>query len=312
MQPRVSELTAGRDSWQEMTDACLKRGVRTTAWVVWFHNTHLATTYPQLATQNAWGDRYRHALCPAQPPVMEYMRALAENLASYPLEAVEFEAFEFTSFRHFSFLEKEGIEVTPFAELMLSLCFCPACLAKAKRHNVDGAAVAKVAKGWLGDYFEGKNRERQSLEGLIPSVPGLGDYLEVRFTTIRDCLAEISDILRAKKKKVIYLGYDQRRSYVEGVDMHLIEKLVDVVEFTFYGKKAEDAPQAVQNIRRATGANTPVYFAVIPGYPDAKEERDLAGLTEASLNAGVKGISFYNYGLFEGSHLGWIRRAIST
>ncbi len=85
----------------------VKRGVRTTAWVVWFHNTHLATTYPQLATQNAWGDRYRHALCPAQPAVMEYMRALVKNLASYPLDTVEFEAFEFTPFRHFSFLEIE-------------------------------------------------------------------------------------------------------------------------------------------------------------------------------------------------------------
>ncbi len=66
------------------------------------------------------------------------MGALAANLAHYSIDAVDFEAFHFIPYRHYSFAEKEGIEVTPFAGLLLSLCFCEACNSAARRRRVNG------------------------------------------------------------------------------------------------------------------------------------------------------------------------------
>ena len=75
MKPRVSRLLGDGDHWQEIVGACEKRGIGVTAWAV--PQLRPLTTYPEYTNQNVFGDYYLHALCPSQPAVMDYMRALA-------------------------------------------------------------------------------------------------------------------------------------------------------------------------------------------------------------------------------------------
>ena len=165
------------------------------------------------------------------------MRALAASLASYPIDTVDFEAFQFIPFRHYAFVEKEGIQVTPFAQLLLSLCFCEACLAASKRHGVNGAAVADSVKTWLLRYFAGRQREPANIRTQIASVAGLTDYLEMRFAVLESCLREVTDPLRAGNKKVIYMiGGGQQLDYEGGIDLRRLAKHVDAVEYMFYAR----------------------------------------------------------------------------
>ena len=314
MQPRVSRLVTDHDPYKDIVEACEKEGVGVTAWTVFIHNSHLGTTYPEFTTQNVFGDRYLHALCPSQPAVQEYMRALAGNLASYPISGVEFECFEFISFRHYSFLEKEGTGVTPFAEMMLSLCFCPACLAAAKQRRVNGAAVEKAVKDWLEEYFEGKHRFGGAVALKISSVSGLADYLEMRFAVLEELFNDVAGVLHARNKKayLIIIGQEERRHYLSGIDLQRQGQVADAVTALFYARKPEEAPGIVRGIRRAAGAKTAVHFAVRPGYPDAASPADVIRLTEASLKAGVNGIGYYNFGLLEKFHLDWVRKAVAS
>ena len=53
-----------------------------------------------------------------------------------------------------------------------------------------------------------------------------------------------------------------------------------------------------------------MYLIARPGYPDAKEAADVVRLTRVAFEAGAKGISYYNFGLFERSHMNWVQQAI--
>ena len=311
MKPKVSRLTAGRDIWREITEACQAQGIRTTAWTVSLHNAHLGSTYPQHTTENAFGDRYIHALCPGQPAVVDYLRALAGNLASYATDAIDFESFEFIPYKHYAFIEKEGIEVTPMANLLLSLCFCEGCLAAAKRAAVDGGNVRAAVRKWLEAYFDGGERDRSPVEAKFASIPGLTDYLQVRFGILEHCLSEVAAAVHTHKKKVIYMIMrDRFPDYTAGIDLGKLARHVDAIEYLFYARRPEQAPQVVREIRTAAGTNVNVYLIVRPGHPDAKEATDVARLTQATFRAGAKGISYYNFGLFERSHMNWVRQAV--
>jgi hypothetical protein len=313
MKPRVSRLAADRDIFRDIVEACGKQGVATTAWTVAIHNTHLGTEYPELTTQNAFGDRYFHSLCPSQPDVMAYMRALAANLATYPLDAVELETFEFIPFRHYAFVEKEGIGVTPMAGLLLSLCFCPACLLVATRFRINARAVGKVVKLWLNGYFEGKNRSLRPIESGVSLIPGLAEYLDMRFSVLADGLKDVADLLHAEKKKVIsiVIGQERRFDYPTGVDLRRLARISDAVETLFYNRHPREAAGMVQAIHEAADRDVDVYFAVRPGHPDAENANRVVELTNSILRGGGKGISYYNFGLLEKFHLDWIRRAIA-
>lgn len=312
MKPRISRLAADRDILGDIVEACGKKGIATTAWTVAIHNTYLGTKYPELTTQNVFGDRYFHSLCPSQPDVMAYMRALASNLASYPIDAVEFETFEFVPFRHYAFIEKEGMRVTPLAGILLSLCFCPACLLAAKRFRIKAGAVAKAVRLWLNKYFEGKNRFPETIESGISSIPGLLEYLDMRFNVLADAFKDIADLLHAKKKKVIPLiiGQERRLDYLTGVDLQRVARNADAIEILFYNRHPREAASTVRAIHEAAGRDINVYFAVRPGHPDVEDANGVIRMTNSILKGGGKGISYYNFGLFEKHHMDWICRAI--
>jgi hypothetical protein len=305
MRPLVSHLVKQRDYFGDLVEKCRKRGVKATAWTVALHNTYLGTNYPEISTQNVFGNRYLHSLCPSQPGVIAYLRGLARSLAAYDIDAVEFETFEYVPFRHYAFLEKEGIAVTPMACLLLSLCFCSACQAVAKKRGVSTRLLAKAVKEWLREYFAGKNRSTAPVKELLHQISGLNEYLEVRFNVLGAAFEEISALLHEHDKKVVFLtiGQEEARDYLTGVDLRGVAQHADAIETLFYARRSDEAPLVVKALHKASGTDRPVYCAIRPGYPDASSSSDVLG-------AGAAGVSYYNFGLLEETHMPWIRNAI--
>ena len=54
-----------------------------------------------------------------------------------------------------------------------------------------------------------------------------------------------------------------------------------------------------------------LFFAVRPGYPDAESLEDVVRMAKSILDAGGKGVSFYNFGLLEEWRMAWIGKTIS-
>lgn len=313
MQPRVSSLVKKRDSFRDLVDECWQRGVKTTAWTVALHNTHLGTAYPQYTSQNVFGNRYLYALCPSQPAVLRYLRSLAQNLALYNIDAVEFETFEYVPFRNYAFLEKEGIAVSPMACLLLSLCFCPACLGIATSRKIPTHLLIKGVKGWLRSYFDGEKRSQDPAGEQIPAIAGLQNYLEMRFDVLSAAFAEVSGELQGQRKKVIFLSIaqEQERDNVTGIDLKRLAQCSDAVETLFYARRPEEAIPLISALQCAMSMEREIYCAIRPGYPDADSADAVETLTRSVLDAGAAGVSYYNFGLIEKCRFPWIRRAIA-
>lgn len=148
----ASEVRAGEPSplerWCKQAAAA---GLRLRAWLVGTHNSRLGRAHPGLCIENAHGDRYRYGLCPAQPPVQQYLLALVRDVAAHQgLGAVEFEAFGWFGYRHSSHHDKASFAPRGLLDYALSLCCCPAC---ARRFAAAGADPQRV-RAWARKCIE--------------------------------------------------------------------------------------------------------------------------------------------------------------
>ncbi len=104
-------------------------GLRTEAWMVLTHSSILGRSAPELTVRNAYGERFAHALCPAQADVREYALMLVREVCDqYDVPALMLEACGWLGFDHLSAHEKtSGADLSPCARDLLSICVCVAC-----------------------------------------------------------------------------------------------------------------------------------------------------------------------------------------
>ncbi|MBL9077992.1 MAG: hypothetical protein JNL08_10840 [Planctomycetes bacterium] len=151
LRPQPSALVdAARPSpLERLCEAAPRHGLAVRAWTVGAHNSRLGRQHPELCVENACGDRYHYALCPAQPPVQEYLRALVEDLAAHEgLGAIEFEAFGWLGWKHSSHHDKSSFTPRGVLDYALSLCFCAACCDRLRSEDdrCDPAAIRRWAQ----------------------------------------------------------------------------------------------------------------------------------------------------------------------
>ena len=92
--PQVSRLATEVDVLADLLTRAGRRGLAVRAWTVFLHNTTLGSRHPDCAPQNVFGDPYITNLCPANPDVRAYARALAADLASHGVETILAESLE--------------------------------------------------------------------------------------------------------------------------------------------------------------------------------------------------------------------------
>ncbi|MHC3393241.1 hypothetical protein ACLQ2E_27865 [Streptomyces lavendulocolor] len=130
--------------------ALIASGVAVTGWLVGLHQSHLATSRPELALCNAFGHRYRHALCPSQPEVVHYARSLVAETAEQPgVSGLELEAFGYLGWQHQSAHDKSGAQLRPADRWLLSLCFCGSCAARFAGAGLDAVETAARTRAAL-------------------------------------------------------------------------------------------------------------------------------------------------------------------
>lgn len=149
LQPLVSsEVRDGEPSPLEwLCTQARAAGLRARAWVVGTHNTRLGLRHRAQCVENAFGDRYSYALCPAQPAVQRYLRALVLDVAAHEgLGSVELEAFGWMGFRHSSHHDKASFRAPGLLGHALSLCFCEACVRACAAAGTDPEAARRACR----------------------------------------------------------------------------------------------------------------------------------------------------------------------
>ena len=113
-------------------EACDRAGLRFRAWVVGLHNDSLAAAHPEAAARLLDGSPAGHSLCPSTAEAVEYVAALAADVAAQLRpEAVDLEAAFYPAWEPSYTLTLALEPLTDEEKLLWAQCSCPACLAHA-------------------------------------------------------------------------------------------------------------------------------------------------------------------------------------
>jgi hypothetical protein len=318
LQPPVSEAA---DAFHELMPAARRRGVQVHAWTVFLHNGALGETYPDCAPENAFGDRYVTELCPANPDVRAYARALAANVARLGVEAIVAESLHYHPLEHGYAHERYFVPLGPRARHLLGLCFCRHCLEAASRAGVDGASLRAAVRDELERVFGGAGEERLEPAGELAA------YARAREGVVTTLAADVAGAARAEGASLVFMdlsgatkGYATGRPSGEatpsiawqlGVDLPAIAEACGSLEAIGY---AHDPDRLRFDLEayRSVARDGALSVVLRPMPPDSDSAENLREKVDLARELGLARVDFYHYGLMPLAALDRIRAALSA
>ena len=331
IQPCVSALAREHDVLADTCGAAADRGLEVHAWTVFLH-TDRPDEYSECAPRNAFGDPYPGDLCPANPDVRSYVRALVADISRYEVATILAESLHYHGLEHGHHHERYFIELGPRTRYLLGLCFCEHCLAAAQRAGVDSDAVLVAVRSELEQVFAADARERNEPELAGEELSALVDgelaaYLDVRAETVATLAAEATEIAAVNGRRFVFLelagavkGYATGRpvgaaasdtSWRLGIDLARLQRACSEVEVLGYATDVERLRFDLEAYRRDLG-DCPVSVALRPCSPDCVTPANLTAKVRLARELGVARVDFYHYGFFRLEALDWIRAAVEA
>jgi hypothetical protein len=333
LQPRVAELARTVDPLGDVCAAAGERGMDVNAWVVFLHSDRLGFTHPECATQNAFGDRYLTDLCPSNPEVRAYARALASDVARYEVSTILAESLHFHGLGHGYHHERYFEELGTVGTHLLGLCFCIHCLRAASRAGVDAEMVHRSVRDELGRWFVGGGPRDEGSEELTRdrlAVFGgkqLLGYLDTRIETVTSLAAEVSDAV-GQSTTVTFLDLSGAEKgfatghptgdaaptigWQTGLDVTALAEVCDTIEATGYAADPVRLRFDLDAYRSLLAGASRLGLVLRPMPPDCRSADNLAAKVALAREWGLKRLDFYHYGFCRLRSLDWIRQSLTA
>jgi hypothetical protein len=328
LQPRVDPAALERDVLAETCRAASARGMRVDAWTIFLHADR-PDEHQDCVTVNAFGDRYPADLCPANPDVRAYARALVADVGRYDIGSIFAESLHYHPVEHGHEHERYLIELGTNARYLLGLCFCEHCLARAAAAGVDGAGLRATVRDELERTFASRNAvvlgelDRAVLGEL--SGGELGAYLEVRAETVTSLAAEAAEVADAAGKRFVFMdpsgavkgywtGLPEGGPAAEigwrfGIDLPALAAVCPEVLVLGYAADVERVRLDLEAYRRALAdATLSVVFRPMP--PDCETAENLAAKLALARELALTWAGIYHYGFLRLEALDLIRDAL--
>lgn len=314
IQPKLADvIEEGGDVLRELVRRRDRGGMKVSCWTVCLHNTRLGMLHPHAVTRNAFGDPNYYNLCPSNPEARAYVRVMVEDISrNYRPDRIELESPSFMGFAHEYHHEKDGVGLTPEDDFLLSLCFCPSCLARSAKAGVNGEAARKLVRQWIAASCERAVPARRfpdfpagGLDTFIP-WPELHAYVLWRFEPVTSLVEEIRASADLATQVVII---DLKDGWLGGCDLAALGKVCDGAILCAYDMEAGGVAHLLAAGRAALGPDKFLGTGYRLFYPEMSDASVLAAKVKPALEAGV-GINFYNYGLVPAARLDWVRQAL--
>lgn len=144
----ASEWTGTVDSFTEAAAELRVVGLPVDAWTVLTHSSALGSAVTGLCVVNAFGERYRHALCPSFPEVRQYAATVVEQVLTLGQpDGIILEAVGPLGFGHQNQHEKTaGAGYSTHVQNLLSLCFCAACSESYQERGIDADSMRTAVR----------------------------------------------------------------------------------------------------------------------------------------------------------------------
>lgn len=294
----------GPSPLEELCAAAPRAGLAVRAWNVCTHNSRLGRLHPELCVENAFGDRYRYALCPAQPAVRDYVLGLARDLAGHDgLAAIEFEALGWMGFRHSSHHDKGSFTPRGALDYALSLCCCDACSARLaaaggdpERTRAWAKAVCELGVG-AADAMAPPALSEHGVEADADAENLTWHARSARMGVLVDLARDLAAALPASIARAVQvhpsrwftgsqLPVDQAAA--TGADEHVL---------TAYG----ETPAAIASMWSDVGmqvlAGSGRRLSIWPKAPQFTRDEDLVQLRDLAAAHGIGTVAIYHLGL---------------
>jgi hypothetical protein len=314
LQPKTS-LAEAEDVLAKVCGLASRHSLKVRAWTVFLHNFALGERHPECVCRNAFGDYYLTDLCPANPDVRAFVRALAGDVARYELDSVVAESLHYHLLEHGFHHERYFIELGGLGRYLLGMCFCEHCLAAAHANDVDGERVRQAVRTHLEALFEADgpipphDLDRDELGSMADGE--MEGYLTTRSRTVTSLVAEARaacsqgvnfsfiEISGATK------GYATGRptgdaapsmSWQFGVNLMELASAADRIEVAGYTVSPDRLRLDLEEYRRAVGERTSLALILRPMEPDCASADNLEEKLQIATEFGVEHVSFYHYG----------------
>lgn len=332
IQPHVSRLAREVDVLAALVDQAGRRGLTVRAWTVCLHNTTLGSRYPDCAVRNVFGDPYITYLCPANPDVRAYMRALAADIARYGVGAILAESLSYQPFDHGYHHERSFIPLSPVARFLLGLCFCEHCVREINRAGVDTARVSRFARAELETIFNGEPSALPQGEPDLAILAALADgelgrFLQARQAIVTSLVAEVTDAVeRTGTTRFTMMdmsgaakGYATGQptgapapaiAWQDGLDLAAVSRACHGLEAIGYAHdpaRLDTDLAAYQSLLPPEGR---LAVALRPMPPDCDATDNLAAKIALARQRGIDWVDFYHYGFIRLPVLDRIREAM--
>jgi len=331
LRPRVSELARFGDPLGDLRHAADRRGMAVNAWAVFLHNDRLGFEHPECATQNAFGDRYLTDLCPANPDVRAFARALASDIARYGVSNLFAESLHFHGLGHGYHHERYFEDLGAVGTFLLGLCFCEHCMETARAAGVDAELVHRSARDELERRFEHETEPEPgelTRERLGPfGGEGLLGYLDSRAETVSSLAAEVSSAA-GENTRLVFLdicgaekgfatgeptgGAAPEIGWQMGIDVPALAEACGALEALGYAADPGRVGSDVAAYRSLVGDPSGLGLLLRPMPPDNRTAENLAAKLALARDLGLARSDFYHYGFCRLSALDRVRQALST
>lgn len=329
LKPRPSRLVQSADPLRELCERAGARGIAVNAWTVYLHSDRLGFEHPDCAPLNAFGDPYLTDLCPANPEVREYARALTADVSRYPVAAIRAESLQFSGLEHGYHHERYFDELGALATMLLSLCFCRHCVTAAGGRGVDGERLAALVRAAVGPVLGGDG-EPSSAEPTRELVGALGDgemdrYLDARAATVTSLAGELAELARASGVVLTFMdmagaekGFAGGASgppaaadaWRGGVDPAAVAASTGGLEAVGYAADPARLREDLEAYLALVAEPAQLAVALRPMAPDCRTPQNLAAKVALARDFGLGAIDFYHYGLSRLRSLDWISAAL--
>ena len=332
LRPRVAEIARRSDPLGELCMAAEARDISANAWAVFLHNDRLGFDHPECATRNAFGDRYLTDLCPSNPEVRAYARALTSDVARYGVSTILAESLHFHGLTHGYHHERYFEELGTVGTYLLGLCFCDHCLETARRAEVDAESVRRGVREELRRRFAedgGKdppgelNRDHLAIVGGEPLV----GYVDARTQTVTSLAAEVVGAAADEGARVVFLdlsgaekgfatGHPEGEAapalgWQLGIDITALAEVCDTVGAAGYAADLDRLGFDLDAYRALVANPSRLGLLLRPMPPDCRSADNLAAKVALARGLGLRRLDFYHYGFCRLRALDWVRQSLA-
>ena len=306
MRPVVATWLKKSNPLATVADACAKRGLKLRGWTVCCHSSVTVGRHADCSVKDVLGDPYPTWLCPINPDVREYLRAMVEDLTEhYHFDTIELERPSFDAHPHSHAHHKIGFALGEVGRWLYNLCFCESCRQAAKRNGVDAEAAARSAKVTLERLFTDGTPIGQPLDEFVANDPMLRAYVDWRCEQVTSLVRSIKQSCRGR---VVVHRAGER--YQAATDWPAIAGVCDgLLRNCPYPDRQGVMEAVVREVFDDTSDMAGVELGFNACTPPCPDSETFVGAVSHAARLGVRSVNVYNYGMLPLNRMDWIRRA---